>query len=245
MANPPKRTVSNSAADRAGDRFRRWAAMTGEEQRAALEDPELAEAIRTIIAYRAMHARPMTSVTMGIRSMVTTVRRDDSIRPAQRFKREDRILTKLLRYPRMRLSQMEDIGGCRVVLPSIDEVYRVLDRIRHNWSDAIESDYIGNPKPDGYRGIHVVKKRDGRLVEVQLRTIAQHVWASQVEISSPRVRFNLKDGEGPADLREYFKQASDRLARHDRGEPEEAAAEAAFATLRQRVLPYFQEPNKV
>jgi hypothetical protein len=58
-----------------------------------------------------MHARPMAAVTMGIRSMVRTTRRQDDIRPGQRFKRFDRILNKLVRFPRMRLSQMEDIGG--------------------------------------------------------------------------------------------------------------------------------------
>lgn len=181
----------------------------------------------------------MTSVTMGIRSMVKTVRGNDEIRPGQRFKRFDRILEKLVRYPRMRLSQMEDIGGCRLVLPTIDGVYSVLGRIKHNWQDASVTDYIETPKPDGYRGIHVIKRRGGRLVEVQLRTPGQHAWAEAIEASSPRVRFNLKDGEGPADLREYFKLASERIYREEAGESQDSAAELAFATLRDQVAHYF------
>ena len=230
---------SNAAADRAGDVFRRYIA-TPRAQRVAAQEDDALKSVATVIDYRSMHATPMTSVTMGIRSMVRTVRRDDTIRPAQRFKREDRILGKLLRYPRMRLSQMEDIGGCRVVLPTLSEVYAVLGRVRHNWPEAKVSDYIAEPKADGYRGIHVVKKRGGRLIEVQLRTAGQHEWATAVEVSSPRVKFNLKDGEGPADLREYFKRASERIAQRERGEALDPAAERAFATLRQRVLPYFQ-----
>jgi hypothetical protein len=106
--------VSNSAADRAGNDFRLWANMnprppTGDLAREERE--RLLRAIITIDEYRRMHARPMAAVTMGIRSMVRTTRRQDDIRPGQRFKRFDRILNKLVRFPRMRLSQMEDIGG--------------------------------------------------------------------------------------------------------------------------------------
>ena len=136
---------------------------------------------------------------------------------------------------------MEDIGGCRVVLPSVDDVYAVLGRIRHNWGEnARISDYIAEPKSDGYRGIHIVHKRGRRLVEVQLRTPGQHEWAQAIEIFSPRLGFNLKDGAGPADLREYFKAASARISRQEAGQDPDPPAEEAFATLRQRVLHYFQ-----
>ena len=241
-AVPRMPTVSNSAADRAGEMWRtyvagprRWDDLTSEQTM------RLMDAMVSIRAYRRMHATPMTSVTMGIQSMVRTVRRNDEIRPGQRFKRLDRILGKLIRYPRMRLSQMEDIGGCRVVLPSVDEVYAVLSRVRHNWPDnARVTDYIATPKGDGYRGIHVVHRRGGRLIEVQLRTVGQHEWAEAIEVFSPRVGYNLKDGAGPADLREYFKTAAERIARKEAGEDPDAVAEAAFATLRGRVLHYFQ-----
>ena len=63
--------------------------------------------------YRAMHAYPLGKVTMGVRQMIETGLGFDPPRPGQHFKRMDRILPKLLRFPHMRLSQMEDIGGCR------------------------------------------------------------------------------------------------------------------------------------
>jgi putative GTP pyrophosphokinase len=239
----PTRLVSNSAADRAGDLFRQWLdePVAHPDQLDADRRSRYIAAIVTIDDYRAMHAVPMASVTMGIRSMVRTVRGNDEIRPGQRFKRINRILNKLVRFPRMRLSQMEDIGGCRVVLATIDEVYAVVARVRHNWPDnARISDYIAEPKPDGYRGIHIVHKRGGRLIEVQLRTEGQHDWAEAIETSSPRVGFNLKDGEGTDDLKEYFKMAAERIAREEAGLPPDVAFEAAFAELRDRVSPYFQ-----
>jgi putative GTP pyrophosphokinase len=243
MAPPRRVPVTNSAADRAGERIREYFSLTREEQLALSREQRAAvvEAVVTVSDYRAMHATPMTSVTMGIRSMVRTVRRNDAIRPGQRFKRLDRILDKLRRYPRMRLSQMEDIGGCRVVLPTLGEVYSVLNRVRRNWPEASIKNYIAEPKDDGYRAIHVVKRRGGRLVEVQLRTTRQHDWAEVIEVYSPTLGFNLKDGEGPDDLREYFKLAAERLAREDREEPADPELEQTFARVRQGVLHYFQQ----
>jgi putative GTP pyrophosphokinase len=128
------------------------------------------------------------------------------------------------------------------VLPTTAEVYAVLHRVHHNWGEnANVSDYIETPKPDGYRGIHIIHKRAGRLIEVQLRTMRQHNWAETVEIFGPRVGFNLKDGEGPADLREYFEMAATRMARLDAGLPPDEIAEEAFATLREQVTPYFNQ----
>jgi ppGpp synthetase/RelA/SpoT-type nucleotidyltranferase len=68
-----------------------------------------------------------------------------------------RIIDKLLRpgLATMRLSQMEDIGGCRAVLATIDDLRAVEERIRWRWArrglvDVI--DYIDRPKDDGYPG---------------------------------------------------------------------------------------------
>lgn len=253
----PPVPVSNSAADRAGDRWRSYVELLrtirdadepadlARERRRSLN--QAVESIETISAYRALHAKPMDRTTMGIRSMVRTSRGgDDTIRPGQRFKRLDRIVNKLERYPKMRLSQMEDIGGCRVILPTTAAVYEVMKRIHHNWGEEARiSDYIAEPKSDGYRGIHIVHKRAGRLVEVQLRTQRQHGWAETVEIFGPRVGYRLKDGEGPADLREYFERAAGRLAEQDAGRPLDPGAESAFATLREQVTPYFTRPSKL
>ena len=65
---------------------------------------------------------------------------------ARRLKRLPSILSKLERLPWLRLSQMQDIGGCRVVLRTADDAYRIAadladSRIRHeliNHKDFIE-----------------------------------------------------------------------------------------------------------
>ncbi|MGH3626228.1 MAG: RelA/SpoT domain-containing protein [Sciscionella sp.] len=233
--------VSNSAADRAGEVWRAY--MTHDLLPDDMPEDErrrLIDAFNAINKYRAMHADPLGRTWMGVRSMVRTATRVDNLRPGQRFKRLDRILGKLIRHPRMRLSQMEDIGGCRVIVPTLGQVAAVVARMRHNWADSRVIDYIANPKEDGYRGMHVIHRRSGRLIEVQVRTTGQHEWAETIEVFSPRLGYNLKDGAGPDDLRDYFRQAAARIARHEAGEGPDRVAEERFATLRQQVLHYFQ-----
>jgi hypothetical protein len=235
-------TVSNTQADRAGDTYRELMAldrgMTRNEARA------LSGAVTRIWQYRAMHAYPLRKVTVGVRQMIETelfghMPPGRTPRPGQRFKRLDRILMKLDRFPHMRLSQMEDIGGCRAVFDEQDDLYWVSTRIRRRWPHARLIDYIGDPKDDGYRAVHIIERRDGRQIEVQLRTARQHQWAEALETSGPLVGFNLKDGGGPDDLRRYFTMAAERLAREDRREPPDEGIERDFATLREQVRHYF------
>lgn len=81
-----------------------------------------------------------------------------------------------------------------------------------------ESDYRETGKPDtGYRGLHIVVVRQARLVEVQLRTGGQHYWAEQVERTSSFIGHNLKDGDGPAELLDSFKVASDLTWQRENG----------------------------
>jgi ppGpp synthetase/RelA/SpoT-type nucleotidyltranferase len=233
--------VSNSAADRAGDTFREWARLAPDARMTGEPREKMFAAIGTMQAYRALHASPLAKVTRGVRTMVRAATGDDSIRPGQRFKRMDRIFWKLLRQPHMRLSQMEDIGGCRVVLPGLEHVYAVAERLMRTWGKSARlTDYVVSPKPDGYRAVHIVERRDGRQIEVQLRTRGQHLWATAMEDYSPVTGYRLKDGEGPPELRHYVRLAADRIARAERGEPADEALELEFARVREQVRPYFQ-----
>src|SRR5581483_3292980 len=192
--------------------------------------------------YRVMHEYPLTKVTVGVRTMLETELGADAPRPAQRFKRMPRILQKLMRFPHMRLSQMEDIGGCRAVFARLEDLRSVEARILHNWPHATTTDYIANPKADGYRCLHIIERRDDRLIEVQLRTVRQHEWAETIETWSSRFEdrgWDLKDGEGPADLKRYFAMAAQRLAREDEGLEPHSVLEQEFATVREEVRHYF------
>ena len=74
-------------------------------------------------------------------------------------------------------SRLSDIYGFRVVTRSEEDCYRVLGAIHQRWR-AVPGrfkDYISQPKSNGYRSIHTtVSGRDGKRVEVQIRTRQMH-----------------------------------------------------------------------
>ncbi|MDT8328903.1 MAG: bifunctional (p)ppGpp synthetase/guanosine-3',5'-bis(diphosphate) 3'-pyrophosphohydrolase [Roseovarius sp.] len=74
-------------------------------------------------------------------------------------------------------SRLSDIYGFRVVTRSENDCYAVLGAIHQRWR-AVPGrfkDYISQPKSNGYRSIHTtVSGRDGKRVEVQIRTRQMH-----------------------------------------------------------------------
>ena len=74
-------------------------------------------------------------------------------------------------------SRLSDIYGFRVITDSEEDCYRALGAIHQRWR-AVPGrfkDYISQPKSNGYRSIHTtVSGRDGKRVEVQIRTRQMH-----------------------------------------------------------------------
>ena len=74
-------------------------------------------------------------------------------------------------------SRLSDIYGFRIIVDSVAECYAVLGLIHQRWR-AVPGrfkDYISQPKNNGYRSIHAtVSGRDGKRVEVQIRTREMH-----------------------------------------------------------------------
>ena len=85
-------------------------------------------------------------------------------------------------------TNLNDIAGIRVICPFIEDIYTVADMLtRQDDLKVVEKkDYIQNPKPNGYRSLHLVVNvpfviSEGTMVlpvEIQLRTIAMDMWAS-------------------------------------------------------------------
>ena len=74
-------------------------------------------------------------------------------------------------------SRLSDIYGVRVITGTEEDCYRTLGAIHQRWR-AVPGrfkDYISQPKTNGYRSIHTtVSGRDGKRVEVQIRTGQMH-----------------------------------------------------------------------
>ncbi|MCA0042361.1 RelA/SpoT family protein [Celeribacter litoreus] len=90
-------------------------------------------------------------------------------------------------------SRLSDIYGFRVITRSDLDCYRVLGVIHQRWR-AIPTrfkDYISQPKSNGYRSIHTtVSGRDGKRVEVQIRTRQMH----EVAESGVAAHWSYRDG---------------------------------------------------
>ena len=81
---------------------------------------------------------------------------------------------------------INDVVGTRIICAFTDDVYAAADWLlaRPDVELLVRKDYIANPKPNGYRSLHlVVRLKEGPAaglpsVEVQLRTIAIDFWAT-------------------------------------------------------------------
>jgi len=204
--------------DKAGSRLREQMASP------VIFDTEAEEVresdISVVNSYRRTYSDPLLKVRMGLTSFRATIGAPNAA-ITQRTKRYNRIVTKLVRFPRQRLSQMQDIGGVRVVLNDLSESDAIVERILRNWSGAIRrhDDYVARPQPSGYRSHHIVVDRDGRLVEIRVRTESQHTWAESVESVGRMIDQELKWGDGPPEILDYYSQLGDVVDLTDRGVP--------------------------
>ncbi|KCV82184.1 (P)ppGpp synthetase I, SpoT/RelA [Actibacterium atlanticum] len=90
-------------------------------------------------------------------------------------------------------SRLSDIYGFRVITRRDADCYQVLGAIHHRWR-AVPGrfkDYISQPKSNGYRSIHTtVSGRDGKRVEIQIRTWQMH----EVAESGVAAHWSYRDG---------------------------------------------------
>ncbi len=202
----PIELPSKTQINKCGDLLRDIVLLTSPSS--AVDPSAIDHALGVVQAFRNAHGYPMTKVRVGIESMVRT--EGISAAVSQRHKRVPRIVRKLVRMPQTSLARLEDIGGCRVVVDSPQDAEALLKRIRRNWHTSYARDprdYVAYPKDIGYRAVHVVVRRDGRAIEVQVRTRGQQQWADAVEAIDSRLKLNLKDGVGPDSLVSYFSLA--------------------------------------
>lgn len=149
--------------------------------------------------WRAEHARPLAKVNANLRYYLPA-----KSKPTQRLKRRPTIFDKLCREKTMQLTQMADIGGARAIVPTQDEITAISRTLKKNWKVVRTRDYVTAPKDSGYRAVHHIVRRDGRLIEVQLRTPLQDLWANTVESDSRRLDVGLKSGVGPKVVHDYY-----------------------------------------
>lgn len=243
---PPERTFTKGEVNRAGTLVCEFFYGPPRKVGAPLRgfDPEkLVDAMYAITWWKQLHARPLSRVGAGLRYHV--IQEEGAIQGkidvAQRLKKRDTIIGKLDRYPRMELTQMHDIGGVRATLPSLACLNAVSRRLKKTWTIRRSRDYVAEPKPSGYRAIHHDVVRGGVVIEVQLRTVRQHVWANQVEDDGRKLGTGYKFGFGSEQVHDYYRIMGDAFYLLDRDEelPEPLMEElrAAYAKIQPILRP--------
>jgi len=80
------------------------------------------------------------------------------------------------------LKELHDLIAVRIICNTIKECYLILGLIHSMYEPLLNSfdDYIANPKKNNYRSIHTdLKTYDGKIFEVQIRTLEMHTEAEE------------------------------------------------------------------
>lgn len=192
-------------------------------------DDEKIKAFDVLDNWRAIHRYPMHIFKKTLKRKSEKI--DSQSLSVQRLKRLPSILKKLQRKynghsPTMNLSQMQDIAGCRVVVSNVElarKLYKegyIRGDLKHRRVN--EKDYITHPKKDGYRSIHLVyryksdkegkKDYNGLLIEIQIRSKLQHLWATAIETVDFFTRQAIKTNEGQKEWVDFFRLVSSAFA---------------------------------
>ncbi len=185
------------------------------------DDSEWLEAFRFVSTWRATHAGPLKAFRNNLGRRVG----HQGI-VAQRLKRMPTIISKLGRLAWLKLSRMQDIGGCRAIVSSADDAFRLAadfadSRIRHERLDY--KNYIDDPRRSGYRGLHLVygyfserkPQWQGLKTEIQIRSQLQHQWATAVETVGTFIGDELKSSKGDETWLRFFTLMSSVIAQRE------------------------------
>ncbi|MBU0460865.1 MAG: RelA/SpoT domain-containing protein [Nanoarchaeota archaeon] len=188
-------------------------------------------ALEVLSNWRGAHSYPMHVFKQRLKNVSEKI--DQDALSAQRLKRVPSIIKKIDRKyngkkATMKLTQMQDIAGCRVVMSDVllakklYQEYYIKSDLKHK--KVNEKDYIAHPKKDGYRSIHLIYKYysdkgkvdyNGLLVEVQIRSKLQHIWATAVETVDFFTRQAIKSNQGQEDWIDFFRLVSSAFAKFE------------------------------
>jgi guanosine-3',5'-bis(diphosphate) 3'-pyrophosphohydrolase len=106
-----------------------------------------------------------------------------------------------MRRRRLRLPDVMDLLGFRVIVAKLDDCYRALGVVHHIYKPISEmfNDYIANPKVNGYQSLHTTcVGPKGRKIEVQIRTRDMHHIAESGIAAHWQYKLGDKGGEHTA-----------------------------------------------
>ncbi len=113
-----------------------------------------------------------------------------------------------------------DVAGARIICSYPEDIYSLVDMLARQDDITVlkVKDYISNPKPNGYRSLHLIvevpiflsDRKENMVAEVQFRTIAMDFWASLEH----KLKYK-KNFETPEEIVNELKQCADEISRLD------------------------------
>lgn len=182
--------ISKSQVDRLGERLKK----------VEIEEVDL----QLLSQYR-------RSFTVVYDQVVEPIRNELGLEPTVRPEKSTMSIVDKLRRESIRLSQMQDIAGCRIVVADVASQEAAIRSLRSLFPTAVVIDRRQQPSY-GYRAVHLIARCDEKPVEIQIRTQLQHLWAEASEKISDALGSPLKYGGGNEDARQYLLSASSQVA---------------------------------
>lgn len=146
--------------------------------------------------------------------VVGTIRQKLGLEPTGRPAKSTISITEKLQRESIRLTQMQDVAGCRLIVPAIAEQEQIVASILELVPHSTIVDRREKPS-HGYRAVHVVVLIDQRSVEIQVRTGLQQVWAESSEKLADLVDPAIKYGGGDESIQTALLRASEAIARFE------------------------------
>ena len=188
--------ISKTQIDRLGGRLRKGSPNESD--------------LKTLDDYRRSFGGAYEEVVSGIREKLKL---EPTGRPA---KSTSSIIEKLNRES-IRLSQVQDIAGCRVVVADILEQDNIVASLKNIFPRASVVDRRINPSY-GYRAVHIIIKIFDKLIEVQIRTELQHSWAETSEKFSDKIDPAIKYGGGDKEIQSLLCKVSNLVNDYEKTE---------------------------
>jgi ppGpp synthetase/RelA/SpoT-type nucleotidyltranferase len=178
--------LSNAQADKLGDRLR-----DGEIDQEALE---LLNEYRS--SFREAYSQVERALTETLECRVTGRPSKSTVAIVEKLKRET-----------IRLTQIQDISGCRILVRTISDQDELARRIVF-WLPTSEPEDRRIKPSHGYRALHLIPRVYGRRVEIQIRTQYQHAWAEISEKLADMYGQEVKYGKGPEKVTTFLSSLS-------------------------------------
>ena len=113
----------------------------------------------------------------------------------------------------MDLTRMADIAGIRIIISNLKAQDQIISIIEKKFKLQKKYDYRN--KDQTYKSVHLILKDDDyKLIEIQIRTIAQHTWADESETFGEKAKQGIYEKE----VEEYLRLLSTVTSKIDKDE---------------------------